>query len=223
MAVQAPAPPIFDERPRERIVPDAYRFAVLPLAASALAAALGWSVGALLGVAAALWVLWFFRNPERVLPGGERDVVAPADGRVIEAGEVEEKDGAKWQRVAIFLSVFDVHVNRAPVAGRVEAVQQRSGNYAAAFASEAHRNARTELMLRTESGESVRVVQIVGWVARRIICHPRAGEWLARGARYGLIRFGSRTDVYLPLTAQLCVERGERVRGGNTVIARLGD
>jgi phosphatidylserine decarboxylase len=149
-------------------------------------------------------------------------VVAPADGRVIEVGEIEEPGGGKGLRVGIFLSIFDVHVNRAPVAGRVVAVQRSSGGFLAAFKPEAPlHNVRLDMTLETAAGERVRVVQITGLVARRIVCQPRVGEWLPRGVRYGLIRFGSRTDVVLPVGSHACVAVGERVRGGSSVIARL--
>ena len=190
------------------------------------AAALGglvagpWLGGPLLGLA--LFSLAFFRNPSRAIPGDERSVVAPADGRVLEAGEIVRPDGTRAQRVGIFLSVFDVHVNRCPVAGRVVSIEPGGTRYLAAFDRRADtENVRTELALETARGERVAVVQITGLIARRIVCHPRVGEWIERGARYGLIRFGSRTDVVLPPEAELRVRRGERVRGGATVVAVL--
>jgi phosphatidylserine decarboxylase len=149
-------------------------------------------------------------------------VVAPADGRVIDAGEIEQPDGSKAERVGIFLSVFDVHVNRAPVAGRVLSVERGGTRYRAAFDRKAeHQNVRCEMTLEMADGRRVGVVQITGLIARRIVCHPRVGEWVRRGERYGLIRFGSRTDVLLPPGTAMVVKRGDRVRGGETVIARL--
>jgi phosphatidylserine decarboxylase len=149
-------------------------------------------------------------------------VVAPADGRVLEAGEITRPDGSRAQRVGIFLSVFDVHVNRSPVAGRVVSIERGGTRYLAAFDRRAEtENARLELALETARGEKVGVVQITGLIARRIVCHPRVGEWVERGARYGLIRFGSRTDVVLPPEAEIRVRRGERVRGGASVVAVL--
>jgi phosphatidylserine decarboxylase len=217
-----PREPLFRERPREYIVRDGLVLGVAPLALAGLAGLLGWTgIGyALLGLT--FFVAFFFRNPPRLLPGDERTVVAPADGRVLEAGEIERPDGTKAMRVGIFLSIFDVHVNRAPVAGRVVAVERGGEKYLAAFNRRAEaENARCEMTLETARGERVGVTQIVGIIARRIVCHPRPGEWIARGARYGLIRFGSRTDVVLPMEAELRVRRGERVRGGSSVIAQL--
>jgi len=217
-----PREPLFCERPREFIVRDGLALGVAPLVLAGLAGLLGWTgIGyALLGLS--LFVAFFFRSPLRLLPGDERTVVAPADGRVIEAGEIERPDGTQARRVGIFLSIFDVHVNRAPVAGRVVAVERGGEKYLAAFNRRAEaENVRCEVTLETERGERVGVTQIAGLIARRVVCHPRPGEWIARGARYGLIRFGSRTDVVLPMDAELRVRPGERVRGGSSVIAQL--
>jgi phosphatidylserine decarboxylase len=217
-----PREPLFCERPREFIVRDGLTLGVAPLVLAGLAGLLGWTgIGfALLGVS--LFVAFFFRNPPRLLPGDERTVVAPADGRVLEAGEIERPDGMRARRVGIFLSIFNVHVNRAPVAGRVVAIERGGEKYLAAFNRRAEaENVRCEMTLETERGERVGVAQITGLIARRIVCHPRPGEWIARGARYGLIRFGSRTDVVLPMDAELRVRPGERVRGGSSVIAQL--
>jgi len=219
---QATAGPLFAERPTEPIVRDGLALAV---AIGAGAVVAGLAVGPWLGgplLALALFTLAFFRNPAREIPGDERTVVAPADGRVLEAGEIVRPDGSRAQRVGIFLSVFDVHVNRSPVAGRVVSVERGGTRYLAAFDRRAETdNVRLELALETGRGERVAVVQITGLIARRIVCHPRVGEWVERGARYGLIRFGSRTDVVLPLAAELRVVPGQRVRGGASVIARL--
>jgi len=218
-AAEAPA---FEERPTSWLVEDAYRFATLPLLGAALAGIAGWTALAWLLLGLALFVGFFFRNPDRAVPGDRSAVVAPADGRVVDVGEIELPDGSKALRIGIFLSIFDVHVNRAPVAGRVVAIERSGDAYLAAFNPEAEtRNVRCDVVLETGSGDRVTVSQITGLVARRIVCHPRIGEWLGRGERYGLIRFGSRTDVVLPrATSEARVRRGDRVRGGETVIAR---
>ncbi len=218
-----PASPVFRERPTEFVVRDAWLLGAAPLALAGVAGALGHTgVGALL-LGLCVFVACFFRNPPREIPGDERDVVAPADGRVLEAGEIERADGSKALRVAIFLSVFDVHVNRAPVAGRVVALERSGSRFRAAFDRRAERdNARLSMTLQTAGGARVEVVQITGLIARRIVCHPQVGEWIARGARYGLIRFGSRTDVVLPIGSELCVGRGDRVKGGSSRVGRLG-
>ncbi len=218
----SPEPPVFAERPTEFIVKDAFVLGAFPLALAGVAGALGalW-LGAVL-LAATVFVAAFFRNPPRFLAGDERSVVAPADGRVLEAGEIELPDGSKRKRVGIFLSVFNVHVNRAPIAGRVVSIERGGRSYLAAFNRRAEtENVRCTLTLETDRGEQVRVVQITGLIARRIVCHPRVGDWIRRGDRYGLIRFGSRTDVVLPLSAELRVRRGDTVRGGSSLLAQL--
>jgi phosphatidylserine decarboxylase len=213
----------FRERPTQAIVPDAWRFAAAPAVLAALCLLAGLGAAALAFALLAGGVVAFFRNPERVIAGDERTAVAPADGRVIEVGEIEEPDGSKALRIGIFLSVFDVHVNRMPLAGRVVAVERGGEAFLAAWNPQAPtRNARCALRLETADGARFRVVQIAGLVARRIVCHPQPGEWVPRGARYGLIRFGSRTDVVLPAGAEPLVRRGDRVRGGSTALARLG-
>jgi len=218
----AGAAPVFAERPTERVVPDGWWLGALPFGLALVAGWLGLGALAAVGLLLAAFTLFFFRNPERPIPGDARTVVAPADGRVIEVGEIEEPGGAKRLRIGIFLSVFDVHVNRMPLAGRVERVERGGRRFLAAFDRRAEAdNVRCALALRTEHGEPFRVVQITGLVARRIVCHPREGEWVPRGARFGLIRFGSRTDVVLPAGARACVARGDRVRGGATILAEM--
>ena len=213
---------VFDERPTEPLVLDAYRFAALPLSLAAVCGLLGWAPAAMGLLALALFVGWFFRNPVRLLPADPLAVIAPADGKVIEVAEVDGPDGEKRVRVGIFLSIFNVHVNRAPVAGTVRAVERSGDAYLAAFDPRAEqRNVRCDMTLETAAGETVRVSQITGLIARRIVCHPEIGEWLGRGTRYGLIRFGSRTDVLMPIGVEVHVALGQRVRGGSTMIARL--
>jgi len=218
----SPAPPVFQERLTGPLAPDAYASA-LPLVGVGVAAlAFGWAAFGGLALGLGLFVTAFFRNPSREIPPGEREVVSPADGRVIALDEVELPGGEKGLRIGIFLSVFDVHVNRAPVAGRVVAIERSGNAYLAAFNPEAEtRNVRLDLTLELASGARVRVSQITGLIARRIVCQAQVGEWLGRGVRYGLIRFGSRTDVVLPAGSRAQVTRGERVWGGSSVLAEL--
>jgi phosphatidylserine decarboxylase len=222
MAARPPAPPVFQERLTGPLAPDAYAFAA-PLALLGVASlAVGWAVLGVGLLALGLFVTAFFRNPPREIPSAEREVVSPADGRVIALDEVELPGGDKGLRIGIFLSVFDVHVNRAPVAGRVVAIERSGDGYLAAFNPDAEKkNVRLDLVLELASGARVRVSQITGLIARRIVCHAQVGEWLARGDRYGLIRFGSRTDVVLPSGSVAKVAKGDRVRGGSSVIAEL--
>lgn len=217
-----PEQPIFAERPTEFVVRDAFTLGAAPLALAGLCGLLGFTgVGyGMLGLT--VFVACFFRNPPRTIPGDENSVVAPADGRVIEVGEIELSDGSKALRIAIFLSVFNVHVNRCPLAGRVLAIEWGGERYRAAFDRAAEDdNVRCAMTLETAGGLRFQVVQITGLIARRIVCHPEIGDWVERGARYGLIRFGSRSDVVLPLAAVAQVKRGDRVRGGSSVVARL--
>jgi phosphatidylserine decarboxylase len=212
----------FRERPSERIVPDAWRFAALPAGGALVCALLGWGALAWILAALALFVVAFFRNPERGLSPDPRCVVSPADGWVLDVSEIEQADGTKGLRIAVFLSVFDVHVNRMPLGGRVVDIERTGSRFLAAMNPAAeHGNVRCTLTLETEQGVRFKVTQITGLIARRIVCHPRVGQWVDRGLRFGLIRFGSRTDVVLPLGAVPLVAKGARVLGGSTAIAWL--
>ena len=209
-----------------RFAPEAF----LPTAAVALpgtaACLVGWPVvgGMLLVVAAA--VLLFFRDPERRIPEGEGLVVSPADGRVVEiapSAEEEKGEGGPRVRVSIFLSLFNVHINRAPVAGKVTGIRYRPGQFLAAYRSLASiRNEQNRLDLACGS-RRLTVVQIAGVIARRIVCRARVGDHLRRGERIGLIQFGSRVDLFLPATVELRVQVGDRVQGGSSILGRLAD
>ncbi|NDY41340.1 phosphatidylserine decarboxylase family protein [Dissulfurirhabdus thermomarina] len=191
--------------------------------AAVVLAQLGWQLPAVAALVVTAFVLYFFRDPERVVPAGQGLVVAPADGRVIQAG-VEAADpvgGEPARRVSIFMNVFDVHVNRAPVAGEVEAVVYRPGAVWPADRPRALlRNECCALRLRTAEGDRVTAVQVAGLVAQRIVCRAEPGDRLARGERFGLIRFGSRVDVYLPPGYAVEVKKGQRVTAGQSVLAR---
>jgi phosphatidylserine decarboxylase len=214
--------PKFQERLTGLFAPDALTTAVPTIMAGTAAAFFApWWI-ALLVLALGAFFAAFFRNPPRRLPDDPDAVVAPADGKVIDVGETELADGRKAMRIGIFLSVFDVHVNRAPVAGRVLSIGRSGAQFLAAFnPNAAVRNVQLALELETATGARVRVVQITGLIARRIVCHVEPGEWLDRGVRFGLIRFGSRTDVLLPLEAEVTVQVGDRVSGGSSIVARL--
>jgi phosphatidylserine decarboxylase len=214
--------PIFTERLTRPFAPDVFTTTVPMIAFAGVCLALQWWIAAALPLALGLFAAFFFRNPPRGIPGDERMVVAPADGRVIDAGEIETEMGTKALRIGIFLSIFDVHVNRAPVAGRVVAKRRAGDAYLAAFNKAAERrNVRCAMTLETAGGVRVDVVQITGLIARRIVNQTTVGEWLARGVRYGMIRFGSRTDVVLPVGSEVRVAIGDRVKGGSSVIAVL--
>lgn len=170
-----------------------------------------------------LFIAFFFRDPDRTAPGDERYIIAPADGKVvtIETNMQEKRFlNAPATRVGIFMSPLDVHVNRVPISGRVEAVRYQAGQFRPAFAADAADvNEQNAVTLTDAQGRRVLFVQIAGILARRIICHVQGGERVAQGDRYGLIMLGSRVDVYCPPEVQVKVQVGQVVRAGETVIA----
>ena len=181
----------------------------------------------LVGLALLLFCFYFFRDPERVAPARPGAVVAPADGRVVSVMQAVPPaelglGPAPMTRVAIFLSVMDVHVNRVPFSGVVTRIAYRHGKFVNASLDKASdHNERNALALRLPDGRSMAVVQIAGLVARRIVCQVREGDSVTTGSRFGIIRFGSRTDLYLPEGAVPLVTVGQTMIGGETVIAEL--
>jgi phosphatidylserine decarboxylase len=180
-----------------------------------------------LGAAFVLFCLYFFRDPERVVPPRPGVMVAPADGHVVSVAlavppaELELGTAPRW-RVAIFLSVLDVHVNRVPVSGTVTRIAYRHGKFLNASLDKASTdNERNALAIRLADGREIAVVQIAGLIARRILCDVREGDAVLTGARFGIIRFGSRTDLYLPEGVAPLVSEGQTMIGGETVIAEL--
>ena len=190
---------------------------IAPLAAVTLVSLLlGWELAAGIGAVLTAAVACFFRDPERAVPQTPGAVVSPADGRI---HEIETAAGRC--RISIFLSVTDVHVNRAPVAGKVTEVIYKPGRFIPAYrAAASHENESNRLTLDAPDA-MIAVTQIAGILARRIVCRARPGDVLARGQRYGLIRFGSRTDLFLPADADVVARVGDRVRGGETILAYL--
>jgi phosphatidylserine decarboxylase len=174
----------------------------------------------LLPVLLALFFLWFFRDPERRIPAGLGEIVSPADGVVTEAEWIETSAGSRL-RLSIFLNVFDVHVNRAPVAGTVKAVEYREGGFMNAMKPESVIMNEQTLVVIDAGGYEVSYKQIAGLLARRIVCSVKVGDRLERGQRVGMIKFGSRTDVLMPADAVPQVKSGARVRGGSTILAVL--
>jgi len=171
--------------------------------------------------AASLACLGFFRDPERRTPDQPGAVVAPADGQVMDVAEVDDPWVGSAIRMSIFLSPLDVHVNRAPVTGLVASVEYAAGWFKAAYKAEASEvNERCTVSLEGDSAR-VAVRQIAGVLARRIVCRARPGDKLERGERYGLIRFGSRTDLLVPRTTEIRVRVGDRVRGGESTMGVL--
>jgi phosphatidylserine decarboxylase len=175
-----------------------------------------------LPVLLALFFLWFFRDPNRKIPPGEGNIVSPADGVITEAEWIETTSGSRV-RLSIFLNVFDVHVNRAPVAGTVTLVEYREGGFLNAMNPEATISNEQTLVTIDAGLYEVSYKQVAGLLARRIVCAVKVGDTLARGQRVGLIKFGSRVDLLLPGDAELKVKTGSRVSGGSTILAVLPD
>ena len=186
-----------------------------------------WSPFILPGTLLSLWCVYFFRNPVRTTPVTDNFVVAPADGRVLSVGEAElpedlDLPAGEWRRVAIFMNVFDVHVNRAPVVGQITSTSYHKGAFLNASldkASEA--NERQNITMETHAGQPVGIVQIAGLVARRILLEAGVGDRLAIGQQFGIIRFGSRVDLWIPASTPVLVMPGQRTVAGETVIADL--
>jgi phosphatidylserine decarboxylase len=207
------------------MVRDGYIYALSLLAVAAaltsLIGAWGWGIAPVL---LAAFFLWFFRDPHRAIPAGKGLIVSPGDGLVTETASITTAEGTR-RRISIFLSVFDVHVNRAPIGGVVSRVQYQKGQFLNAMnPASAERNEQSVITLRGEgadAGFEITFKQIAGLLARRIVCRCTEGQTVERGQRVGLIKFGSRVDVLLPANAELQVKVGDRVKGGASVLAAV--
>jgi len=187
-------------------------------------ALLGWSFFTVLFLALTLFTVYFFRDPQRYSDAPENTVLAPADGKIVFVGDVHEDRYLKGEavKVSIFMSVFNVHVNRVPFSGMVETTFYNKGSFLNAELDKASlENEQAGIGLKTDDGKQILFVQIAGLIARRIVSYPKIGERLERGLRYGLIRFGSRVDVYLPKGTDLQVHLGDRTIAGETVLGTL--
>lgn len=190
---------------------------LLACVASRFSRVLGWTAGLL-----AAFTLYFFRDPEREIPQGEGLLVSPADGTVVGVDEVEKApflDGPA-KRVSIFLSIFNVHINRAPIAGKVAYRHYNPGKFLPANCDKCSLDNEQNAIGIEDGGYRVLVRQIAGIIARRILCWVNPGDTVTRGERFGLIRFGSRTELLMPVSAVILVKPGDKVKGGETVIAR---
>jgi len=197
------------------------------LAVSVLAAlAVGWLAGGAWSLPLWIWtvfVLQFFRDPARPIPNGEKDVLSPADGRIVAIGTTQDPYlDREALKISVFMNVFNVHSNRSPVDGEVKGRWYHAGSFLnAALDKASSENERNAVWLRTAKGEDVTSVQVAGLIARRILCYVNAGDRLSRGQRYGFIRFGSRVDVYLPVGSVAKVTIGEKVSASSTILAEL--
>jgi phosphatidylserine decarboxylase len=201
------------------MIKDAYRFALPPLVAGVICFIPGWNwLGGVL-IFLGLFIFYFFRDPHRAVPSDPGLIVSPADGHVVEIVD-EMLDSVVGHRISIFLSIWDVHVQRAPAAGRIADVVYRPGRFYAALRSAASReNEQNIIYVHTTHGPLV-FKQIAGAIARRVICWKREGEEVALGERVGLIRFGSRVDIWLPLDTQVVVKLRQKVKGGESILAK---
>jgi phosphatidylserine decarboxylase len=207
-----------------RLDPAGFPFIIGALTLALLAGAtIGWPVALLCLILAAFFV-FFFRDPERLAPAdGDNVVLSPADGRVLVAGAAvsDVAPPGEWQQISIFLSPMDVHVNRVPVSGRVLRVIATRGRFLPAYRPDAASvNERTEIWI-DHRGQTIVARQVVGVLARRVVCRVQAGAEVAAGDRFGIMKFGSRMDVFVPTNAAISVAVGQAVRGGETIIAVL--
>ena len=198
-----------------------------PFIAAALAPAVGLAIARRPALATSFAALggffaYFFRDPDRRIPQAPALVVSPADGRVIIAGPADPRwaPPGEWKQITIFLSPTDVHINRTPVEGRITRIEYRPGRFLPAYNANSNDNELNEIWI-TSGGKTIVVRQVVGILARRIVCRVNEGDILERGQRIGLMKFGSRMDVFLPTSADICVDVGGHVVGGETVLAVL--
>ena len=208
------------------IHPEGWKFALIFFATSTGMYFL-WVPAALIGYAVTFFVIWFFRDPERDVPNDTNKIVSSADGKVClidEAIPPSELSMApeKMKRICVFMNVFNVHVNRSPIAAEIENIVYKKGQFLNASLDKASdKNERSSLVLKTDNDVKIIVVQIAGLIARRILGFVKTGERLDQGERFGLIRFGSRVDIYMPLDAITACKLGDIVTAGETVLASL--
>ena len=205
------------------MVKEGYWFGVPPLVAGLLALVFRTPVADVMGgvlIFLALFVFYFFRNPNRKIPMEPGVVVSPADGRVVVVKD-EANAGRPGKRVSIFLAIWNVHVNRSPAAGTIKKLEYKPGKFLAAWAEKASlENEQNVFTLASEYGE-IEFKQIAGWVARRVVAWKKTGDPVTRGELVGLVRFGSRVDLWLPEGAEIAVKVGDNVHGGSSVVARM--
>ena len=207
-----------------RIASEGYRLIFTAAVVAVVALFLQWQVLGLLFAAAALAITFFFRDPERHPPEGRGLVLAPADGKVVAINQGAKIPMAEFAgtQVSIFLSPLDVHINRTPIGGKVEEKLYRAGKFRAAYRDKASEdNEQNSLTIVDAAGKRVRVVQIAGALARRIVCYAKPGDSLEIGQKFGLIMFGSRVDLFLPPDCRIEVRPGEHVRAGETIMGRF--
>lgn len=210
------------KRERAPIAVEGIPFVVIAGIISVLFYVAGLIIPAVLFTLVTLFVIWFFRNPERTVPPGDNNVISPADGKIIDIREVDENRilKKKMLKISIFMNLFNVHVNRSPCTGKVVDIIYNPGKFVSANLDKASlENEQNAVVLETPAGEKIIFIQIAGLIARRIVCWLREGQHVKRGERFGLIRFGSRVDVYLPVGADVRVSLGDKVKAGESILA----
>ncbi|MDD4091225.1 MAG: phosphatidylserine decarboxylase family protein [Smithellaceae bacterium] len=206
------------------IVTEGFPFIILSLVFTGFAAFFGVAWLTILLAALTIFIIAFFRNPERRFEDAEKLVISPADGKVIKIEDVEDRGAmaGRFKKISIFMNVFNVHVNRAPCEGTIEKISYHPGKFVSANLDKASaENERNEVLIRTKDGRAILTVQVAGLIARRIVCWTREGETIAKGERFGMIRFGSRVEVFLPADSRLVVRLNDKVRGGQTPLGYL--
>ena len=206
------------------IASDGVIFIIATAAVTLLAVLLGWERVAALCFLLTVFVVAFFRDPERRIQAGAGEVLSPADGRVLVVESVTNPAPLKgsWQKISIFMSVFNAHINRIPLSGMVSAIRYRPGRFLMGFSEKASIENEQNAIVISQAGKAkLMLVQIAGLIARRIVCHLEEGQEVQIGDRFGLIRFGSRTDVYVPEDAEVLVVKGDRVKAGLDALARI--
>jgi phosphatidylserine decarboxylase len=200
------------------MVKEGYYFGLPPLALAAAALAMHWTLSGIILLGLSAFVFYFFRDPERIIPADANLIVSPADGRVLVVKD-EDRDGRPGKRISIFLAIWNVHVNRSPAAGTITKMNYCPGKFSAAMRECASTdNEQNVITLATETGE-ITFKQIAGLIARRVVCWKKPGDRVARGERIGLVRFGSRADLWLPRDSDVRVKVGDHVKGGSSVVA----
>src|SRR5262245_31570764 len=198
------------------IAKEGYPYIIILALLGIAAFVLGWLWPGIILLGLASFVTYFFRDPHRVFQGTDREIASPADGKVV---WVRQENGQ--EAISIFLSVFDVHINRAPISGLISAIEYFKGKFLIAFDERASSENERNSITMDHNGQAVRFVQIAGLIARRIVCWRNTGESLKVGDKIGLIKFGSRVDVFLPAGSKIYVKRGDRVVGGKTALGEL--
>lgn len=211
-------------KPKVPVALEGYPFIGFMAFVTIVLALIGWCVPALISLLLTAFVLSFFRDPERFIPDDEDALISPADGKIIVSKKVQDDTftGGEAYKLSIFMNVFNVHVNRNPMSGIVERIIYQPGKFYAADTEKGElQNEYCATVMRTSTGHKIAFVQIAGLIARRIICWLENGDSIKKGERMGLIRFGSRVDLYLPADAEIHVQMGQKVRAGETVLAKL--